>query len=409
MSFPIGGEPVQGELYAIAMQMNAASGGSRQQAQDIVDKKSQCSSVLSEVSNTLQDDTFYAALLKQVRVYNTSTKRKNAITAEQLATTWNIGIEAAKKTIRSTTQQGINLVANLDIAQKFTTNDCQLRYRRLRTTLFSDTYFDASVKSRNGNSCAQIFCDNTGWTRTNPMLSKAQAHGALSLLFSRDGAPDTLVVDGAQKQVKRQFKKKSREADCHIRQTEPYSPWSNAAKGAIHELKKGIARKMLQSKAPKRLWDHCAQLEAKIRSHTANTSLILNGQVPETHVTGSTADISTITEYKWYLWVYFKDEIQSFPDLPFILGRQSNLRTATYSYHLSQPKHAMLSPNSRTSSNQPHSQQYHSLHKFQGCLPSPLHLFQGCQAGPIHHFQGCNYRPLPFLPTSQQPTPLPRR
>jgi hypothetical protein len=133
--------------------------------------------------------------------------------------------------------------------------------------------------------------------------------------------PDTLVVDGAQEQVKGQFKKKAREADCHICQTEPYSPWSNAAKGAIRELKKGIARKMLQSKAPKRLWDHCAQLEAKIRSHTANTSLILDGQVPETHVTGSTADISTIAEYKWYQWVYFKDEIQSFPGLPFILGR----------------------------------------------------------------------------------------
>jgi hypothetical protein len=81
------------------MQMNAASGGSRQQAQDIVDKNLQCSSVLSEGSNTLQDDPFYAALLEQVRVSNTSTKRKNMITAKRLATTWNIGIEAAKKTI----------------------------------------------------------------------------------------------------------------------------------------------------------------------------------------------------------------------------------------------------------------------------------------------------------------------
>ena len=114
------------------------------------------------------------------------------------------------------------------------------------------------------------------------MRSKALVHESLSLLFARDGVPNTLVVDGAQEQVKGLFKKKAQEADCHIRQTEPYSPWSNAAEGAIRELKKGIAKKMLETKAPKRLWDHCVQLEAKIRSNTANTSLILNGQVPET-------------------------------------------------------------------------------------------------------------------------------
>jgi hypothetical protein len=88
-----------------AMRMTTAkAGGARQQAQEMVDRTSQCASVLSDVSNTLNDNSFYASLLEQVRVSYTSTNGKNVITAECLATTWNTGIEAAKKTLRSTTQ-----------------------------------------------------------------------------------------------------------------------------------------------------------------------------------------------------------------------------------------------------------------------------------------------------------------
>ena len=42
--------------------------------------------------------------------------------------------------------------------------------------------------------------------------------------------------------------------------------------------------------------------------------------MPETYVTGLTVDISDIAEYKWYQWLYYKDEITQFPDNPFILG-----------------------------------------------------------------------------------------
>jgi hypothetical protein len=38
-------------------------------------------------------------------------------------------------------------------------------------------------------------------------------------------------------------------------------------------------------------------------------------------VTGSTADISTIAKYIWYQWIYFKDEVTSFPEDQSILGK----------------------------------------------------------------------------------------
>ena len=38
----------------------------------------------------------------------------------------------------------------------------------------------------------------------------------------------------------------SRGADCHVNQTEPYSPWQNAAVGTIRQLKKSAGRKMIK-------------------------------------------------------------------------------------------------------------------------------------------------------------------
>jgi hypothetical protein len=45
------------------------------------------------------------------------------------------------------------------------------------------------------------------------------------------------------------------------------------------------------------------------------------GQVPETIMTGLTADISHIAEFGWYDWVMYRDIIPSYPDDKLILGR----------------------------------------------------------------------------------------
>ena len=96
------------------------------------------------------------------------------------------------------------------------------------------------------------------------------------------------------------FRRKCREAGIQVKQTEPYTLWSNAAEAAICELKKGVGRQMVRSKAPKRLWDDCLEREACIRSLTAHEIYRLNGQVPETLVSGETADISPFAAFKWY-------------------------------------------------------------------------------------------------------------
>ena len=92
------------------------------------------------------------------------------------------------------------------------------------------------------------------------MSKKLQALEALSLLLQREGAPNTMIMDGAKKeQIMGMFRRKYREAGIRVRQTEPCTPWSNAAEAAIRELKKGVGQQMVRSKAPKRLWDDCLE------------------------------------------------------------------------------------------------------------------------------------------------------
>jgi hypothetical protein len=170
-----------------------------------------------------------------------------------------------------------------------------LRYRRLPHQVFSDTMFTGTTSQR-GNKCTQIFATPFGWCRAHPIKRKGEAHEALSLLFHRNGVSPSMVLDGSKEQTLSNFRCKLREADCHLRQTDPYSPWMQAAEGAIRELKRGVSRKMIWMGSPKTLWDHCLELEALICSNSANGIYETNVQVPETMRTGSTANISHIGE-----------------------------------------------------------------------------------------------------------------
>ena len=60
---------------------------------------------------------------------------------------------------------------------------------------------------------------------------------------------------------------------------------------------------------------------ALIRSHTAHTAYELQGEVPETIMTGQMADISNICEYDWYEWVMFLDNTSLYPEDKRTLGR----------------------------------------------------------------------------------------
>ena len=93
---------------------------------------------------------------------------------------------------------------------------------------------------------------------------------------------------------------------CHLKQLEPYTPWSNAAEREIKELKNEAGHKMMWSRAPKHLWDDCLELEAYVKSNTAHVIYQLDRKVPETVMSGETFDVSQFCELEWFEWVCFK-------------------------------------------------------------------------------------------------------
>jgi hypothetical protein len=109
------------------------------------------------------------------------------------------------------------------------------------------------------------------------MTRKGEAHETLSLLFHHDGVPPTMVFDGLKEQCKGDLE--DCKADCHARQTEPYSPWQQATEGCIRELKCGVSCRMIKTGSPRVLWDHCFELEALICSSTSNYVYMTNGKM----------------------------------------------------------------------------------------------------------------------------------
>ena len=173
------------------------------------------------------------------------------MTSYDLAKRWNIGLETAKKTLLKTTQRALRTSPNPLLSQWYSTNDKVLRYRRLPVDLFTDTV-EAGIVSHRGNKYALVYAHRKTWCNAYPVAKKSDAHETLSLLFAQEGVPSTLVMDGTREQVMGKFVQKARQADCHVKQTELYSPWQNAAEGTLRELKKSAGQKMIKTNSPRK-------------------------------------------------------------------------------------------------------------------------------------------------------------
>ena len=109
------------------------------------------------------------------------------------------------------------------------------------------------------------------------------------------------------------FKEACQDVTVQVQQLEYNTHWSNIAEGAVRDNKRSARRAMKKSACLARLCDYCDELQAKIRCHRAHDIPTLNDQVPETVVTGNTADVSELVEFGWYQWIYYRDVTTSFP------------------------------------------------------------------------------------------------
>jgi hypothetical protein len=251
-----------------------------------------------------------------------STKRRGAVGHIALANRWGISLEKAKATVKVTTQRGIRNTLHPTLTRRLKTNDRMLRYRRLPCVMYTNTAFcHHKYKSPRGSIGCQLFATDFGWSRAFPLRQKKDAHEALSLVFRRDDVPHKIVCDGAKESKNSTFHKKCKEAGCGFSVTEPYSPWQNTCEREIREVKKGVARTLVGTKAPIRTWDRCMEWESAVRSLTALDIYQLNGRVPHALISGETPDISQHCEFGFWQWVMFRDNTAHWPEPPLSLGK----------------------------------------------------------------------------------------
>ena len=254
-----------------------------------------------------------------------SVHRKGRVDASKLSQRLNIPYEMAKKTIQATTQLAVRTVQEPSLTRKYSTNDRMLRYPRLATDTFMDTFFSSkkSGPSHRGYTSCQVFASEFGHTFVVPMGGKSgiEVAQAIKRYFKEVGVPQHLICDQAKEQVKGASRILCNEAGCQVMELEKGTPASNRAERVIKILKDGSKKDLFDSNAPMIFWCYCVERRAAIINATVRSNFLLQGNTPHTKLTGQPTDISSLCEFGWYEWVIYRIEGEKFPYQHQRLGR----------------------------------------------------------------------------------------
>ena len=134
-----------------------------------------------------------------------------------LAKVWRIDVETARRTIDVTTQLK-QQDADGSLSRNFSTNDRMIRYRRINSHFFTDTFFITNkAKSTRGNMCMQLFVSDKGFVYVVPMKSKGESPTALKMFAKEIGVPLALILDPAGEQSSNKVKQFCHETGTTLR------------------------------------------------------------------------------------------------------------------------------------------------------------------------------------------------
>ena len=265
-------------------------------------------SLLKRYSNVIDHSPLPAGLGDRVRSHHIAgiqtANRKGTVTAEELSRRWRCGLETAKRTIEKTTQRAVRDFTDSRGMRRLKPTAYQLKYPRLRTEFYTDTYFGPCT-SLEGNKCCQIYASKFQWCRAFPMRSKGDAHLTQDKLFRTVGIPTAIIPDYALELTQGQFLRNAQRAQVQILPVEPYMHNMNFAETCIREVSRLYHRFMTLRNIPKVLWDRCFSYCCEIRSHMALGHYDQEGECGATIIFGETADISHLAEFSFYDWVWF--------------------------------------------------------------------------------------------------------
>ena len=293
---------------------------------DLLDESIAASKFGMAVGSTVADDytsecELFINSIQEAFAGATHAEKPKGISPQLLEKIWGIDNETAKRTLKTTTQLN-RQDANSKLSRNFGTNDRMLRYRRINSFFFSDTFFvTGKAKSTRGYTCMQIFVSDKGYVYVVPMTSAKEFPKALKMFAKEVGVPTALIVD-----PHRSNKSKEVKAFCHkigttLRVLEESTQFANRAELYVGFVKEAVRRDTREQHSPLVFWDYCAERRANILNMTAKNLFQLQGQTPHFATFGEEGDISNICQFGWYEWVYFREGSEDFPYMTESLAR----------------------------------------------------------------------------------------
>jgi len=233
----------------------------------------------------------------EAQVHATTSKRPKGVTAEHLSKIWSIDREAAERTIGITSQY-VKHQESDHFLRRYPTIDRCLRYKRINTHFFMDTFFVTKrAKSQRGHRCMQLFVSDTGYMYVYPMKSKSEIPNAVRAFAKEVGVPTSLILDPEGTHKSKELRKLTQELACPLLFLERATQWANLAELYIGLLKEAVQKDMKDTDSPLVFWDYCAERRAKINNLTAKGLNQLQGSNANFKITGEAGDISNLCQF----------------------------------------------------------------------------------------------------------------
>ena len=209
------------------------------------------------------------------------------------------------------------------LSRNYGTNDCMLRYKCIQDYFFMDTFFATKKggRSSRGHTCCQLFVTDKGFLYVVPMHRKSEVLQALKQFAKEIGAPTSIIADMSGEQMSHDIQKFCNDIGTTLQALEEGTPWSNKAELYIGLLKEAVRNDMCKSNSPMILWDYCVERRARINNLMAKDNFKLHGTTPHTATMAEEGDISSLCQFGWYEWCYYREQTAAFPDNREVFGR----------------------------------------------------------------------------------------
>ena len=197
-----------------------------------------------------------------------------------------------------------------------------LQYRRIEDHFFMDTLFATKNggKSSRGNTCCQLFVTDKGFLHVVPMERKSKVYMAVKMFAKEIGVLNAIVCDMAKEQMSAELKGFLNDIGTTLHALEEGTPWVNKAELYIKLMKEAVQKDMRESHSPLPFWDYCLERRVRVYNLTARDYITIQGMNPHTLTLGKEGDISSLGQFSWYEWCYFREHTAQFPHNQEVLG-----------------------------------------------------------------------------------------